>query len=827
MLVPLASLAWLALLPGQAPDQSPKVDFAREIRPILANHCFACHGPDEKARKANLRLDRFDGATADLGGGDKALVPGSPAKSLLVHRLEEKDPAQVMPPPSFGKRPSLRELETLKKWINQGGEYSRHWAYLPPVRHVPPVVADSAWSRHPVDRFILDMLQKKGLARSPRADKALLFRRVSLDLTGLPPAPEETLEFLEDKGPDAYARAVDRLLSKPAFGERWASVWLDLARYGDSVGYTHDPPRNIWRWRDWLIGALNANKPFDQMTVEMLAGDLLPGATTDQLIASGFNRNTTTNTEGGSNAEEYHFAAVADRVNTTMQVWTGSTFVCAQCHSHKYDPISQKEYYQIFYFFNNTADFNSEDPSLQVPRVGQEQEFVRRKEGLEKARATLVDQEKKTDSRLKEWVAAMARDPDKIKSLPKEIQAILPIPEEKRSDPQKDALRNHHRTADPDWTRANDAVKKWTADLDQVAATTLVMRENPPRETFVALRGEFRNRGEKVAPGVPAEFPPMPGEFPANRLGFAKWLVAPNHPLTARVAVNRLWQEIFGTGLVETSEEFGAQGNPPSHPELLDWLATEYVRMGWDTKSFLKMLVTTEAYCQNSAGTPESFARDPQNRYLGRGPRFRLSAEAIRDQALAAAGLLSPRMYGPPAQPFQPTNGLAAAFGQSTDWETGKGEEAHRRAVYTRWRRNLPYPSMLTFDVPERAVCSVRRIRTNTPLQALVTLNDPVFFEAAQGLGRRMALTPGTPQQKAELGFRLLLVREPTPVETRRLVDLQAEARKRLAADPVRAEKLASKPIGPLPPGLPPEEAAAWTLVANTLLNLDETLMKP
>jgi hypothetical protein len=819
------NLTWSALaaflLAGQpAQNAKPKVDFAREVRPILANHCYACHGPDDKARKAKLRLDEFADATRERDQGVRAFHAGHPETSEAIKRIEDSEPTSVMPPPKFGKKPTAAEVEILKRWIREGAEYTRHWAYRPLARATPPAVNDPAWSVNPIDRFLLASMTSQNLKHGPRADRYALLRRVSLDLTGLPPTLEEADAFARDTRPDAYSRAVDAILAKPAYGERWASIWLDLARYGDSVGYTHDPPRSIWRWRDWLIQALNSNKPYDQFTIEMLAGDLLPGATTEQIIASGFHRNTTTNTEGGANSEEYHFAAVADRVNTTMQVWMGSTFLCAQCHSHKYDPFSHKEYYQIFAIFNSTADFNSEEPSLIVPRAGMETEFGARKKELDAAKAQLEAETKKADDQQASWEKALD-----AKKLPAEFAKALAVAADKRTKPQNDMIANHHRATVAEWVRAEALVKKLTPEFDRVSTSTMIMKEIPSRETFVALRGEFRSRGEKVQPGVPAELP-VKAENTLNRLGFAKWLIHADNPLAPRVAANRLWQEIFGVGIVETSEEFGSQGNPPSHPELLDWLAGEYIRLGWDTKKLLKLIVTSEAYCQSSEASPEATAQDPDNRYLSRGPRIRLSAEAVRDQALAVSGLLSSRMYGPPAQPFQPANGLAAAFGQSTDWETGKGEESHRRAVYTRWRRNLPYPSMLNFDVPERAVCSVRRIRTNTPLQALVTLNDPVYFEAAQGLGRRIAASSGTTEEKIERGFRWVLIRPPSQEEKNRLVRLHADVHKRLAADPERAKTLATQPIGPLPAGANPAEAAAWTLVGNTLLNLDETLMK-
>jgi hypothetical protein len=798
------------------------IDFSREVRPILSNYCFPCHGPDEKARKAKLRLDLSDGAARELPSGNRAIVPGRPEESEALARLATDDGNSVMPPAKFGKRPTAREVESLKRWVEQGARYAMHWAYVPPVRQSLPEISDPAWPINPIDNFILARLDREGLRPSPAADRYALLRRASLDLTGLPPSPEEVDRFASDPSPDAYERAVDRLLARPSYGERWAAVWLDLGRYGDSSGYIHDPPRTIWRWRDWLIRALNAGMPYDQFTTEMLAGDLLPGPDRERLVATGFHRNTTTNTEGGANSEEYRFASVVDRVNTTMQVWMGTTFGCAQCHNHKYDPFTQKEYYQVFAIFNNTADANSEEPSVEVPRVGRESEYQGLSARLDGARRRLDEETARVDAGQAAWEKTTDRS-----KLPKELGEALAMPAGKRSPTQATTLATHHRSISPDWSARDAEVKRLRAELDQVATTTLVMKEAAARPTHIAIRGEYQNRGESVAPGLPAALPPTPAGTKLDRLGLARWVVDPGNPLTARVAVNRLWQEIFEVGIVETSEEFGTQGEPPSHHELLDWLATEYIRLGWDTKRLLKQIVTSATYRQSSRVSDDLVRRDPNNRLMARGPRVRLTAEATRDQALAASGLLSTKLYGPPVHPFQPINGLAAAFGASTDWETSRGEDAHRRALYTKWRRNLPYPSMIAFDVPERAVCSVRRVRTNTPIQALVTLNDPVFVEAAQALARRILKDGGTTEaSRAACGVRVVLSRPPTEAESRRLEALYRSARSSLAADPARAAALATKPIGAVPPGMDVLDAAAWTVVGNVLLNLDETLAK-
>lgn len=808
-------------IPAFSAELPRKISYSKDVRPILSKNCFQCHGPDEHARQGELRLDERDGAVRELPSGARAIVPGEPGRSALIERVTSHD-ERVMPPRGVGRQLTDAETSILRQWINQNADYSKHWAYVPPTRPLLPSISSQEWANQEIDGWILDRLDREGLRPTSAADKETQLRRVSIDLTGLPPTIEEMDAFLVDGRPDAYERAVDRMLASPLFGERWAAVWLDLARYGDSQGYIHDPPRTIWRWRDWLIEALNANLPYDRFTLEMLAGDLIPEATDAQRIASGFHRNTTNNTEGGSNAEEYRHASVVDRVNTTMQVWMGTTFGCAQCHSHKYDPFSQKEYYQVFAIFNSTEDNNSEPPVLETAFVGREAERILCLARLTEVRQRLADETARVDAQRTEWEQTVDRA-----GLPKEIGEILALPADQRSNEQQEKVAVHHRQSSAEWKARQADVNAAQAELDQVATTTLVMKEGPVRPTHVAIRGEFQNKGEAVTPGVPAALHSLSQGIKLDRLGFARWLVDPENPLTARVAVNRIWQEFFGIGIVESSEEFGNQGEPPSHPELLDWLALELIRTGWDTKRLMQRIVTSTAYRQSSEVSEELAARDPFNRLIARGPRVRLPAETIRDQALFVAGLLSPKMYGPPVQPPQPINGLAAAFGPSTDWETSRGEDRHRRALYTRWRRNLPYPSMITFDAPERSVCSLRRSRTNTPLQALVTLNDQVYVEAAQGLARRILLEGGTTvRERAAYGFRLTLTRHPTEEETQRLVELYETVRASLAADPAKANPLATKPIGPLPEKMDVIDAAAWTVVANVLLNLDEFLAK-
>lgn len=825
----LLSALFVGLLPFLAyPSELPaaervrKIDFARDVRPILSQHCFQCHGPDDKARQGDLRLDDRASAVLKLPSGNQAIVPGLPDESELIARVTTSDSNLQMPPAETRKRLSDLEKSTLRLWIEQQANYSQHWAFVKPARPAVPIVSDSSWPSSEIDCFILARLEREGLKPTFKSDRNALLRRVSLDLTGLPPTIDEMQQFDEDDRPDAYERAVDRVLATSSYGERWAAVWLDLARYGDSQGYIHDPPRTIWRWRDWLIEALNANLPYDRFTTELLAGDLLPDATDSQRIATGFHRNTTNNTEGGSNSEEYRHASVVDRVNTTMQVWMGTTFGCAQCHNHKYDPFSQKEYYQIFAIFNSSEDNNSEAPTLETAYVGREADRSIRAARLADAKARMDEITKRIDPLMGDWEKAVDRA-----GLPKEIVEILAVAVDQRTKEQTAKLVAHYRASVPEWSASQSDVNVSQVEFDKVATTTLVMKEGPARPTHVAIRGEYQNKGEAVVAGLPAALPAAPPAAKLDRLAFANWIVSPENPLTARVAVNRLWQEIFGIGIVESSEEFGNQGDPPSHPELLDWLATEYIRTDWDSKTLLRRIVTSSGYCQSSQASDELTARDPYNRLIARGPRVRLPAETVRDQALFVSGLLSSKMYGPAVHPPQPVNGLAAAFGPSTDWETSKGEDRHRRALYTRWRRNLPYPSMITFDAPERSVCSMRRIRTNTPLQALVTLNDQVYVEAAQALARRILLEGGdTIGSRASYGFRLTLTRSPTDVELHRIESLYQSARASLEANPAKAQPLATKPIGPLPEGMNPIDAAAWTVVGNVLLNLDEFLAK-
>lgn len=1136
-----------------------EIDFNADVRPILSNKCLLCHGPDTAALEAGLRLDQRDVATTTLDSGTIAIVPGNPAMSGLIDRITTEDDDLRMPPAEHAARLTNAEVETLRAWIEQGATYSQHWSYVQPTS--PPIPdppeGSMKWPRNPVDHFLLRRMLQHGLSPSAEADRYALARRVFLDLTGLPPTIEEVDAFVSSDDPRAYEQLVDNLLQRPAFGEHWARKWLDLARYADSAGYADDPPRTIWMFRDWVIRAINDNMPFDQFTIEQMAGDLLPNPSESQLIATAFHRNTLTNNEGGTQDEEFRNVAVVDRVNTTAAVWMGTTLACAQCHNHKYDPITQEEYFRFFAILNNTqdADRRDESPILQIETNTQKQQkrileekIAELTQLISTATPELSASQKTWESRLKETPAWNALQPASVTRSSKQPAKILEdgsvliesaaetdiytvdLPlgnetEESESPQYLSALRlqtlpdptlpskgsghgggnfvitgikaqivpegdaaplaqfvritnhgkqqflslaevqvfsvgvnvagqgkatqhstdfagpaelaidgntdgdyqkksvTHTEAADDPWWEVNlggtqpvERIVIWNrtdnglhtrlkdftvavldrdrnivwqqmirespnpsadylpsgildvsfrtafADYHQPAfdpadvlsgktgtddgwaiggSTTephrlllipdrkvmiksktslrVTIEQNSPhknhllgrfrlsttgddaaiersrvpltllatldqpagersetaaaelaeyyrmeiapelttarselvkaqtqlagmkpatsvpilreitenrRETHLQFRGSYLDKGPLVDVGLPAVFHNAPGDKPLDRLVLAEWLVDENNPLTARVVANRYWETIFGRGIVLTSEEFGSQGELPTHPELLDWLATEVVRNGWSTRELIRTLVTSAAYRQSSVATPESIAKDPDNRWLARGPRVRLSAEMVRDQALFAAGLLSTKMYGPPVNPPQPSMGLTAAFGSSTDWKTSNGEDRYRRGIYTTWRRSNPYPSMATFDAPNREVCTVRRNRTNTPLQSLVTLNDPVYVEAAQSLARQALLHDTARHVQITFAFRRCVLRPPTDAELVVLTELFDDSRMSLSEHPEEAMKLSTDPLGGLPAGLDSLDAAAMTVVCNVLLNLDEMFLK-
>lgn len=752
---------------GYAADEP--VSFNRDVRPILAKNCFACHGPDEGTREADLRLDTAAGATA-VRDGRRALVSGRPEESELIARIESDDPDVVMPPADSGHELSSHEKALLRRWISEGGEYNVHWSFTQPVKAELPTVKQDAWPKHAIDHFVLAKPEAQQLSPSVTADRYRLIRRVSLDLTGLPPTPEEADAFVADVSDDAFEKVVDRLLTKETYGEHWARMWLDLARYADTKGYEKDRHRDIWKFRDWVINALNRDMPYDQFTIEQLAGDLLPATSSEQKLATAFHRNTMTNDEGGTDNEEFRVAAVKDRVDTTMQVWMGLTMGCAKCHSHKYDPISQRDYYSLYAIFNQTADADRSDDAPVLPLPTEEQ--ARQIAEIETAIRSLQEQQKETPD-------------DSLEAMIKERQ------------------------------------KQLTAVRNSITKTPIMkeLLDGKRRETRLHQRGNFLDPGDKVEPAVLGLFGSPDGDLPMNRLGVARWIVQADNPLTARVMVNRVWARLFGIGLVETEEDFGTQGMMPSHPQLLDWLAVDFREGGWSIKRLVRTIVLSATYQQSTVVDAEKLAADPRNILLSRGPRFRLSAETVRDQALAVSGLLTQKVGGPSVMPPQP-DGVWKSTYNALKWIDATGSDRYRRALYTYWKRTSPYPAMITFDAGSGEVCQIRRVRTNTPLQALVTLNDPAYVEAAGALARRMNDVAGASSEKIRRGFRLALIRPPSEGEAARLLEVYEALFADYANDSAAAEKLVK--AANLASG-----DAAMIAVANVLLNLDETLMKP
>ena len=749
--------------PAAPPPIRDTTLFESSVRPLLFASCVSCHGKAQQA--GDLRVDSR-AALLKGGASGAVVVPGKGKDSLLLKRVLGHGGMPRMP---LGFAPlTAEQTNALTRWIDAGAPWpegkaaAKHWAYVAPKRAAVPKVKNAAWVRNPIDAFVLARLEKEGLKPSPPADRATLLRRVSLDLIGLPPTPEEVDAFVTDARPDAYERQVDRLLASPHYGERWARIWLDLARYADTNGYVKDGPRVLWPWRDWVIDALNRDMPFDRFTIEQLAGDLLPNATVSQRVATGFHRNTMRNEEGGVDQGEQRWLTQVDRVGTTGAVWLGSTVACSQCHDHKYDPFPQRDFYKLLAFFDST-----EEPSLPLPTPEQT------------ARKAQLD-------------AQIAAETDKAKQ---------------------------------------EALKKEAAALR--IPTTLVLAEKKGAAagvptTPLRIKGAYLSPGEAVACGTPEALGVMPAALPKNRLGLARWLVSPTNPLTGRVQVNRAWEALFGRGLVETSDDFGTQGQLPSHPELLDWLATGFARpasapsggLGWSQKKLHRLIVTSATYRQSSRVTPALLAKDPENRLLARGARFRLEAEAIRDNALAAGGLLSRKVGGPSVFPDQP-DGIWNVPYSGERWTLSEGADRWRRGLYTYWRRTAPYPAFLNFDATSREFCTLRRTRTNTPLQALTTLNDTAFVAASRALAKRMLSEAGPdPRARVVRGFRLCVARRPKDAEAARLVALYGRMRARYAADPEAAKALAGDGESDA------AERAAWTMVANVLLNLDETLTK-
>jgi len=773
------------------------LSFNRDIRPIFAEHCFTCHGQDGAVRKAGLRLDTAEGATVALRSGRAAIVPGDADGGSLLSRLTTSDLDDRMPPVESGEGLSAAEIETLRTWIASGAEFEPHWAYIAPEKPALPSVQDTSWPRNAIDYFVLSKLESKGLTPSPPANRYTLLRRLSFDLTGLPPSLEEADAFASDERPDALDWMLDQLFASPHYGEHQARYWLDLARYADSNGYHIDAPRSMWPYREWVIRAFNRNLPFDQFTREQLAGDLLPDATLEQRIATGFHRNTMLNEEGGIDPEEFRTKSVVDRVDTTMTVWMGTTMGCAQCHDHKYDPFSQAEFYQIYAFFNK------------VPEVGG---------GTFQSRAPLVEfpPEPTLQAELDGLTSVIARlEP-----------AMPPAPE------SEDGAESEEKKEDVPPTRL-EVLKKELEEKKKLIVTSLTMEEMAePRETHIMKRGDFLQPGEKVEAGTPAVWPPIVarnGGVP-DRLDLANWLVEPSNPLMARVTVNRIWQQIFGRGMVATPEDWGSRGALPSHPELLDYLAVTFVESGWDVKGLLRMIVSSATYQQTASAGRDAYRNDPDNVLLARGPRFRLDAEVIRDNALAVSGLLNTKVGGPSAYPYQPP-GLweekaLTGYGAG-QWPETTGPDLYRRGMYTFRRRSVPYPTFQAFDAPGFEYCTAQRPRTNTPLQALTTMNDPQFVEAARVFGQRI-LRDGGEDLNAKITFALrqCLTRPPRDEERALFTELYHAQLADFSTNTDAAERLVRQGRAPVPDDLDQAALATWTTIANILLNLDEVVTK-
>ena len=846
----------LLLVTSFAQAEEPSIDYQKQIKPILAARCAGCHGA--KKQQVGLRVDTGK-VLREGGDSGPAVVPKDPAKSLLIHAITGTEGASLMPPD--GEKLAAEQIAVIRQWIQEGASFpadepmepavvrnNDHWSFQP-IRVVIPPKVDSKFDRRSgIDDFILDRLSREKIEPSREADATTLVRRLHLDLLGVPPSIETVKEFLSDRSPDAAEKLVDRLLASPHYGERWGRDWLDSARYADSNGFTRDQPRTIWKYRDWVVNALNQNLSFDQFTIQQIAGDLLPQPTLEQLIATGFHRNTLINEEGGTDPEQFRVEAVVDRVNTTGTVFLGLTIGCAQCHDHKYDPVSQREYYQLYAFFNSTA-FVPGDPAaprIDVPSVeqirnGEPERQVKIQTQIDQLEKELKDQASQIAADLTAWEKTLTDD-DK-KKLPFNIKNAVDLPVMDRSEV-------HKRDLDAYFRGLPIARGKYT-QLDEIARlresepkfpTTMVMREvDPPREAYIQIRGDFLRKGARVEPSIPAvlsttEKPSVSSPQPANRLWLAEWLVSRNNPLTARVLVNRYWQRLFGRGLVDTENDFGTQGDRPTHPELLDWLAHEFrgtggqlahqasaYRPSWDLKRLHRLIVTSATYRQSSHLRDELLELDPLNKLLARQSRLRVDAEMIRDAALFASGLLTEELGGAPVYPPQP-EGVFDFTQDKKPWKTSTGRDRYRKGIYTHlWRSSL-YPSMSVFDFPDPNVTCTRRVRSNTPLQSLTLANDETFFEFAKGFATRL-LDVKAEDDSQRLSYALLaaLGREPTSIELARLRSYLQQQRDRFGQDPAAAAAFAPSLA---PSGVPASEGAAWASVSRVLMNLDEFITR-
>jgi hypothetical protein len=846
----LAALSFCCLFTdvGRGDDA---VQFNRDIRPILNDACFTCHGP--AARKSGLRLDVREEATKPTRNQTLPIVPGNPAKSEMIARIFRDSPDEMMPPPASHKSLTPAQKELLKKWIAEGAVYQKHWSFEPPVKAAVPKNGQF----NPIDSLIVGRLEKENLKISPEADRPTLIRRVAFALTGLPPTIAEVDLFLADTRPNAYEAMVDRYLGSKHFGEEMARHWLDVARYADTHGLHLDNERQMWLYRDWVVKAFNANMPFDRFTVEQLAGDLLPDATPDQIIATGFNRCNVTTGEGGSIEPEWVFRNAVDRTSTMMQAWMGLTGGCAVCHDHKFDPLSAKEFYSLYAFFYSAAgppldgNLPLTEPALKTPTLVQEKQLADLAEQIAKVKVELADkkrtvvyqepdEEKKSVDPAHSFQAWLnAKSGQENKDVPPAINNLLKLAA-KRTPANRATLRNYFiefvcvdtKTAFEPLNKQLTALTKERDAVNSAVVGSIVFKDlQQPRMSTVMMRGQYDKAGDKVDPDTPAVLPPMKKAGPrATRLDLANWLISPEHPMTARVTVNRFWQQFFGTGLVKSSDDFGTQGQLPSHPELLDDLAVWFRENNWDVKALTRLMVTSATFRQSSKATPELLKRDPDNRLYARGPRFRLDAEQIRDNALFVSGLMNPQMGGRGVRPYQPPRiwePVAFVGSNTMNYVPDKGAANYRRSIYVFFKRTAPPPFMANFDAPNRESLCSRRERSNTPLQALQLMNDVQHVEAARALAERLITQGGaSAAERIRFGYRTVLSRLPDASEAALVEKALSHFLNRFANDVDAAKYLIG--VGESAPrrGLPPQEVAAYTMIANLLLNLDEALTR-
>ena len=797
-----------------SPLNADEVDFDRDIRPILSDKCYTCHGPDANTRQADLRLDNQAGL---LHSG--VIEPGDISNSELIRRVTSSDSDERMPPTDSKLSMTKTEVDQLKRWIASGAEWSGHWSFTPPIRPRLPIVKASDWPLNPIDRFVLARLEQKNLQPNKSAEKRRLIRRVSFDLNGLPPSPSEIDEFLANESADAYRVLVERLMASPRFGERMAWPWLEAARYADSNGFQGDNERSMWPWRDWAIKAINENMPYDQFTIWQLAGDLLPDATEQQRLATGFCRNHMINGEGGRIPEENRVEYVFDQSETVGTIWMGLTVQCCRCHDHKFDPISQQEYFQLFAFFNQTpVDGSGRDPAtkpiMRVANRDQKIELDQLQPRIKSGRERLA----KLEPAIKERCSQT--------ELPEKVRKAIDTKIESRNKDHLNELTNHFKE-DADYLAALQALREPLEREDQITRTlprVMIMEDRPKekqRKTFILNKGLYNQKRDEVSANTPTILPPLPADN-RDRLALAKWLVDEKHPLTARVTVNRIWQTFFGYGLVKTVDDFGSQGEKPSHPELLDWLAVELVESGWDIKHIVRLIVTSRTYQQSAKAPAEQIKGDPQNRLLRRGPRHRLASWMIRDQALAASGLLVELTSGPPVKTYQPDGVWEdATFGKKR-YSRDKGENLYRRSLYVFWRRIIG-PTIF-FDVAKRQTCSVKNFRTNTPLHALATLNDVTYVEAARVLAENILISKEDDAGRIALTLKRVVGREPTAQEQQLLLARIEKLKQHFGRTPGDANDLLAVGESKRNGALNATEHAAWTSVCLMILNLDEAL---